>query len=100
MDFRYGRFDIGAFIDFQKGGQFYSITKNFGAYSGMSAATVGDNALGNRVRDPVLNAAGEEVTWVNYSDAHSNSGGALIEGVDETHSMQISSETILSSERS
>ena len=83
MDFRYGPFDVGAFIDFQKGGQFYSITKKFSAYSGLSAATVGDNVLGNPVRDPVLNSAGEEVTWVDYGDAHASSGGALIEGVDE-----------------
>ena len=74
---------IGAFFDFQVGGQFYSLTRQWGIYSGMTSNTIGDNELGNPVRDPVLTSDGTEVTWVDYDDAASNSGGVVLEGVDE-----------------
>lgn len=49
--FSYKNFELGAFIDFQVGGQFHSITKMFNAYSGLGIETVGDNAQGNPLRD-------------------------------------------------
>ena len=83
-DVSYKNFTFGAFIDFQKGGQFYSISKMFGAYSGLTNETVGNNVLGNPLRDPVYDSDGNEVTIIALSDAGSNSGGVLVEGVDET----------------
>lgn len=54
----------------------------FNAYSGLGSGTVGDNTLGNPLRDPVLDSNGNEVTSVALSNAASNSGGVLVEGVD------------------
>ena len=82
VDLRYKNLDIGAFFDFQKGGQFYSLTRQWGLYSGMTDNTIGDNSIGNPLRDPVMNAAGDTLDFVALSDAGSNSGGVLIEGVD------------------
>lgn len=82
--FTIGNFSINAMIDFQAGGQFFSVTKMFNAYSGLGEDTVGDNALGNPVRDPVLNSSGEAVTSVLRGDAAPGSGGVLVEGVSES----------------
>lgn len=78
----YKNFALSAFVDFQKGGKFYSITKMFNNYSGLGAATVGTNPLGNAMRDPVLDSQGNAVTAVKLENAASNSGGKLVEGVD------------------
>jgi TonB-linked SusC/RagA family outer membrane protein len=82
-DIQFRNFSLGTLFEFQSGGQFYSITKMFNAYSGLSTETVGDNTLGNPLRDPVLNSAGEEVTSVALGNAAANSGGVLVDGVDE-----------------
>lgn len=82
--FTIGNFSINAMIDFQAGGQFFSVTKMFNAYSGLGEDTVGDNGLGNPVRDPVLNSSGEAVNSVLRGDAAPNSGGVLVEGVSES----------------
>lgn len=81
-DVSFKNFNLGTFFEFQKGGQFYSITKMFNAYSGLGIGTVGDNTLGNPLRDPVLDSNGTEVTSVALANAASNSGGVLVEGVD------------------
>lgn len=87
-DVSYGNFSLGTFFEFQKGGQFYSVTKMFNAYSGLGAATVGDNVLGNPVRDPLvgdplLDSDGEPIGGViHYDSADPSSGGVLVEGVD------------------
>lgn len=39
--------------DFQKGGNYYSVSRMFNAYSGLSGETVGLNDKGNPKRDPV-----------------------------------------------
>lgn len=82
-DVQFRNFSLGTFFEFQKGGQFYSITKMFNAYSGQSIETVGDNTIGNPLRDPVTNSAGETQSFVPLGDAGSNSGGVLVDGVDE-----------------
>lgn len=82
--FNIGNFSINAMIDFQSGGKFFSVTKMFNAYSGLGEDTVGDNALGNPVRDPVMNTNGETVTSVLRGDAAPGSGGVLVEGVSES----------------
>ena len=81
-DVSFQNFTLGAFIEFQKGGQFYSITRMFNAYSGLGTETVGNNTLGNPLRDPVLDSGGNTVTSVPLGDASSESGGVLVEGVD------------------
>jgi len=83
VDARYRNFEVGAFFDFQNGGQFYSLTRQWGLYSGMTTNTIGNNSLGNPIRDQVMHADSGAVGFVLLSDAASNSGGVLIEGVDE-----------------
>ena len=82
VDLRYKNLDVGAFFDFQQGGQFYSLTRQWGLYSGMTTNTIGDNSIGNPLRDPVMDVDGDTLEFVALSDAASNSGGVLIEGVD------------------
>lgn len=55
---RFKRFLLSAAVDFQKGGQYYSVTRMFNAYSGLSAETVGLNDKGNPKRDPVSAGGG------------------------------------------
>ncbi len=75
--------ELRAMVDFQVGGQFFSTTRMFNAYSGLGAETVGDNALGNPVRDPLTDQSGNPIAGASIalSDAGSNSGGILVEGV-------------------
>ena len=49
----------------------------------MTTNTVGNNNLGNPIRDQVMHADSGAVDFVLLSDAASNSGGVLIEGVNE-----------------
>ncbi len=79
----YKNFSLNTFVEFQKGGKFYSADQMWATSTGLAQGTVGDNTLGNPVRDPVLNSSGEQVTSVPLNEAASNSGGALTEGVDE-----------------
>ena len=83
LDVNYKNFSLGAFVEFQKGGQFYSISRMFGAYSGLVEETVGNNALGNPQRDPVLDSGGNEVVSVALDQAANNSGGKTLRGVDQ-----------------
>lgn len=75
--------ELRAMVDFQVGGQFFSTTRMFNAYSGLGAETVGNNALGNPVRDPLTDQSGNPIAGASIalSDAGSNSGGILVEGV-------------------
>lgn len=65
--FTYKNFDLTAFMEFQLGGQFYSVTKMFSTYSGLAEETAGLNDRGVPMRDPV-----------------SEGGGIRIDGVTET----------------
>jgi TonB-linked SusC/RagA family outer membrane protein len=82
LDVNYKNFAVGAFVQFQKGGKFYSISRMFGAYSGLTAETVGNNSIGNPMRDPVLDNSGNEVGSVAVSNADASSGGYTLKGVD------------------
>jgi len=64
--FSYKGVSLSALVDFQKGGTLYSVSNRYGNYSGLFAGTVGNNELGNPVRDPI-----------------SEGGGYLAEGVKE-----------------
>ena len=90
--FNYKNFTLRAFVDFQIGGQFFSVTRMFNAYSGLGIETVGDNALGNPVRDPIVDGSGNPivdadgvaVTSAPLSEVGPASGGVLVEGVSES----------------
>ena len=56
--------NIGAFLEFQVGGQFHSVTRMFTAYSGLSSETVGLNDKGNPIRDEVAAGGGIRVDGV------------------------------------
>ncbi|CAM1368931.1 TonB-linked outer membrane protein, SusC/RagA family [Tenacibaculum sediminilitoris] len=81
--FRYKNITLNAQFDFQSGGKFFSVSQMFGHYSGLLENTVGNNALGNPVRDDVVGSAGV-ANYVPASDIQPNSGGVLLEGVDST----------------
>lgn len=72
-NFRYKNFNLGFDIDFQSGGKVFSVTRMFNNYSGLGIETVGENNLGNPVRDAVADG-----------------GGVLIEGVDQTTGAPVS----------
>lgn len=67
--FRYKNWELSAFIDFQIGGKFFSVTKMFNAYSGLSAETVGLNNKGNSIRDAVADGGGVHVKGVGEDGA-------------------------------
>ncbi|WP_028887480.1 SusC/RagA family TonB-linked outer membrane protein [Tenacibaculum ovolyticum] len=84
--FTYKNFDLSLGIDFQKGGKYFSMTQMFGKASGNHISTIGNNALGNPVRDPLLDSAGNAPTGnvLLNNNTNSVSGGRLIDGVDAT----------------
>ncbi|MEX0660197.1 MAG: SusC/RagA family TonB-linked outer membrane protein [Balneolaceae bacterium] len=81
--FFYRNFELGAMIDFQVGGQFFSRSQSLADRTGLSEKTAATNDLGNNVRDPldegggvkvhgISASTGEEVT--GYADANSYYG--------------------------
>jgi len=56
--FSYKGLSLSALVDFQKGGLLYSVSNRYGNYSGLYAETVGNNELGNPVRDPIEDGGG------------------------------------------
>ncbi|MEO0330823.1 MAG: TonB-dependent receptor, partial [Bacteroidota bacterium] len=71
--FSFKGINVSALVDFQKGGNLYSVTNRYGEYSGLLASTVGNNSLGNPMRDPVL---------INDDGTvDPNSGGVIADGV-------------------
>jgi TonB-linked SusC/RagA family outer membrane protein len=56
--FSYKGFSLSALIDFQKGGNIYSVTNRYGSYSGLLSNTVGNNDRGVAQRDPVSAGGG------------------------------------------
>jgi len=85
-------FTLRAMVDFQAGGQFFSTTRMFNAYSGLGIETVGNNALGNPLRNPIVDAGGNvivdadgaPVSSAPLSEVGPASGGILVEGVSAT----------------
>ena len=57
-EFSIYRFNVSTLIDFRKGGSIFSVTNQFGNYSGMFENTVGTNAQGNPLRNPVGEGGG------------------------------------------
>ncbi|WP_417872098.1 TonB-dependent receptor plug domain-containing protein, partial [Winogradskyella sp.] len=88
---RIGDFNVGFDIDFQKGGKIYSVSRMFGAYSGVLDITTTDNKLGNPQRNVLTRADGAAVSnyRVNADDAGADSGGVYVEGVSSTTGLPI-----------
>ena len=66
-NFKVWKFDVGAMIDFQSGGQFFSWSKMLAVKSGQAEETAVLNANGVNVREPVANGGGVLVTGVSQS---------------------------------
>jgi TonB-linked SusC/RagA family outer membrane protein len=56
--FTYKNFELAFTIDYQIGGMFHSVSRMFGAYSGLTSETVGMNDKGNPMRNPVAEGGG------------------------------------------
>lgn len=58
-------FFVNANIDYQFGGKFYSLSQQWGSYSGLTARTAAVNDKGFSVRESVANGGGVKVEGVN-----------------------------------
>ena len=65
--FRYKNITLGFLVDIKKGGDLWSLDQFYATYTGILPNTVGNNDLGNPVRNPVTN--------------DSKSGGVILQGV-------------------
>jgi len=63
--FKIWKFDLGAMIDFQSGGQFFSWSKMLAVKSGQAAETAALNDKGFNVRDPLANGGGVKVEGIS-----------------------------------
>ncbi|RUA30922.1 MAG: SusC/RagA family TonB-linked outer membrane protein [Bacteroidetes bacterium] len=70
--FTYGQWGLSFLIDWQQGGDIFSLDHWYGEATGLYALTAENNDLGNPLRDPIVGTPG------NYAG---NSGGILQEGV-------------------
>lgn len=80
----YKGFNLNVLFDGQKGGDIYSINTKYGQATGVYEETAGLNQLGNPMRDPVLDAAGNDLGshgGVTLANAHPTSGGYVLPGV-------------------
>ncbi|WP_369049117.1 SusC/RagA family TonB-linked outer membrane protein [Tenacibaculum sp. UWU-22] len=81
-NFKYKNFSLGFDIDFQFGGKIFSRSNRYNNSSGIGIETVGNNNLGNPVRNAI--SGGSSSKYVNASDANSDTGGVYVEGVDDS----------------
>ena len=66
--FTYKNFHLGFSMDYQIGGKFFSLTENWGTYSGLLAPTAATNDKGKNVRDDVAAGGGVHVKGVSAAD--------------------------------
>lgn len=64
-NFRVWKFSVGAMIDFQSGGQFFSWSKMLSVKSGQALETVAINDKGKNVRDPVADGGGYKINGIS-----------------------------------
>lgn len=76
--FNYKGFTLTGSIAFQKGGKFFTLSEWWGTQTGLINSTVGNNDLGNPVRDAVSNGGGVHVVGVD-------NGGAPVDMYVEAH---------------
>lgn len=62
--FRVWKFDVGAMVDFQMGGQFFSRSKMLAVRTGLDPITVATNDKGKNVRDAVSEGGGVRVDGI------------------------------------
>lgn len=91
--FHYKNFSLAAMISFQVGGQFFSRSLMLAATTGLAPETVDLNDLGNNVRDPLMDASGNMVDYIDEQgeevpytslpsdNTHPESGGVKINGI-------------------
>ncbi len=65
----YKGFTVLASMDYQVGGKFFSLTENWGNYSGLLEETAAINDKGKNVRDAIADGGGVHVTGVDESGA-------------------------------
>ncbi|MGF1585367.1 MAG: SusC/RagA family TonB-linked outer membrane protein [Bacteroidales bacterium] len=73
-NFTYKDFDLGFLIDIQQGGVFYSLTHQWGMYSGMFPETAAVNDKGNEIRDAVADGGGIKLDGVTGTVAFNDDG--------------------------
>ncbi|PAU94187.1 hypothetical protein CK503_08210 [Aliifodinibius salipaludis] len=61
----YKGLQLSASIDYQKGGKFFSLTEQWGGYSGLTEETAGTNDRGGKIRDYPSEGGGVHVTGVD-----------------------------------
>jgi len=82
--FSYKNISLSFLIDVQKGGSIFNLDMYYGMSSGLYPETVGNNDLGNPVRDAVVGTPG------SYD---SKSGGYIIEGVNVVNGVSTPNKT-------
>jgi len=65
--FHFGKFNLGAMIDYQIGGKFFSRSKMILVRTGVDPVTVETNDQGKNVRDPVAEGGGVKVNGISRS---------------------------------
>lgn len=66
--FTYKNFTLGLTMDYQFGGKFFSLSEQWGTFSGLLDETAGLNDKGNPKRDPVASGGGVRVQGVSAAD--------------------------------
>ena len=64
----YKNWNLAMTFDYQVGGKFFSLTEQWGYYSGILENTAGKNDKGNPIRDPVTAGGGVRVRGVDAAD--------------------------------
>ena len=64
----YKRFNMAVSIDYQFGGKFFSLSEQWGNFSGLLSNTAGLNDKGNPIRNSVASGGGVRVTGVQATD--------------------------------
>ncbi len=64
----YKNFNLGMTLDYQFGGRFFSLSEQWGTFSGLMENTAGLNDKGKPVRDPVSAGGGVHVVGVDAAD--------------------------------
>jgi hypothetical protein len=83
--FEYKNLSLSAMVDFQKGGDVFSVTSSTGMYAGLLEETVGTNDRGNPIRDPVSEGGGIRLEGVKQNGEPNDT---YVEAVDYFKNMQ------------
>jgi TonB-linked SusC/RagA family outer membrane protein len=67
-NFTYKDFSVNFNLDYQVGGKFFSLSEQWGHYSGLLAATAYNNDKGKNIRDAIPDGGGVHVSGVQAAD--------------------------------